>query len=393
MDTATLVIIDRLLDLCSIRETARTLRRPPATISAALDRAETALALELLHRSGPSMMRTLDGERLKPAFQAMAALARQLFGVSEQESVPTLSLDGLHRLLTVARKGSIRAAARELGIGQPQLTRQLAHVEAKIGVALLMRHHDGAVPTPEGLKVIALARAIEDLWREVSARSGEKFRRQAATVRVGSVFPLGAESTIAGLLASLSAQWRLRHPRQPLFITSMIAEELLNGIRRGLFDVVLLDLSELPPDLDGVELSRSPLVLVASSETAERAGGTLDNLLLTSPLAVPSARSGLRQIIDRLLETGPFLDWRGKLEPVEVDSIPVILRLVEDHGFVSFLPSASLAHQGSRLSALPLTQFSSDAGDQSPTLPLFAAWPKGKGDHGLVAQVLALTKM
>lgn len=384
MDTATLVIVDSLLTRCSIRETARVLKRPPTTVAAALDRAETALATVLLQPSGTAMMRTLDGERLHPTFSVMAAHARALFGVGEGEPVPLLSLDALHRLLTVARKGSIRAAARDLGIGQPQLTRQLAHVEAKVGATLLDRLHDGAVPTPAGLQAITAARSLEDLWREASAHSGERFRRMSTTVRVGSVFPLGAESSIAGILASLSAQWRMRHPRQPLFITSMIAEELLNGVRRGLFDVVLLDLEDLPPDLEGVSLSRSPLVLVASLETAERAGGTIDNLLLTSPLAVPSARSGLRQIIDQLLETEPFRDWRRKIDPVEVDSIPVILRLVEDHGFVSFLPSASLSRQGGRLAALPLPV--------ETFMPLFAAWPRGRGDHGLVAQVLALAQ-
>nr|WP_316651853.1 LysR family transcriptional regulator [uncultured Gellertiella sp.] len=383
MDTATIVIVERLLAIGGLRETARQLGRPAASIALALSRMQGALAVDLLQVSGGAMLRTLDGERLFPLLCDLASEVSGLFGLPPGHPVPSLRLDALHRLLTVARKGSIRAAARELGIGQPQLTRQLAHAEDKIGSRLLTRLHDGAVPTERGLEVIRAARSIEDLWRDMAARSGEKFRRQATTVRVGSIFPLGAESSVAGLLAGLAARWRLHHPRQPLFITSMIAEELLNGIRRGLFDMVLLDLAELPADLDGVELSRSVLVLVASRETAERAGGTLDSILLTSPLAVPSARSGLRQIIDGVLETGPFLAWRGRQEAVDVDSIPVILRLVADHGFVSFLPAASLPGEG-RFAALPLPV--------PVTLPLYAAWPRGKGDHGLVAQVVALAK-
>jgi molybdate transport repressor ModE-like protein len=384
MDTATILIVERLLAIASVRETARLLARPPASVSAALRRAEDALATPLLQIAGSGLMRTLDGERMQPGFEEMARQVRSIFGVAGTTSVPSVSLVALQRLLVVARKGSIRAAARELGLGQPQLTRQLAQMEAKIGQPMLERRHGGAAPTTAGLEVIAAIRRLEDIWRDMSASSSERFRRNVTTVRVGSVFPLGAESSIAGLLARLSAQWRLRHPRLPLFITSMIAEELLNGVRRGLFDVVLLDLDQLPSDLEGVELSRSPLVLVASRETAERAGGTLASLILTSPLAVPSARSGLRQIIDRILASDAFLDMRSGLDPVEVDSIPVILRLVEDHGFISILPGASLSGHGERLAALALPE--------PATLPLYAAWPKEKGDRGLIAEVVALAR-
>lgn len=386
MDTASIVFLDRLLAEPGIREAARQLGCPPSTVMAAVRRTEEALAVRLFQPSGNGLMRTLDGERLQPIFAALAVETRRLFpGRDASKTVPMLGLEALHRVLTVARKGSIRAAARELGIGQPQLTRQIGHVESRTGLKLFHRSADGAIPTGSGLEWIDAARRIEDLWREVSARSGERFRRLAATVRVGSVFPLGAESSIAGLLARLSAQWRLRHPRQPLFITSMIAEELLNGVRRGLFDLVLLDLAALPEDLDGRLLSTSPLMLVAARETAERAGGTLDNLLLTSPLALPSARSGLRQIIDRMLDRPDFARWHGKFDPVEVDSIPVILRMVEDHGFVAILPAASLPPGDERLAALPLPG--------ETVMPLYAAWPKGRGDQGLVNRVLALARV
>lgn len=384
MDTAAIVMVGALLAHPAIRDVARQMNRPPSSVAAALKRAEDALAMRLLQPAGQGLMRTLEGERLQPVFAELSEATARLFRVAQGQPVPMLGLEALHRVLTVARKGSIRAAARELGMGQPQLTRQIAHVEARAGITLFQRSAEGAVPTEEGLAFIDAARQIEDLWRGVSARSGEKFRRLAATVRVGSVFPLGAESSIAGLLARLSAQWRLHHPRQPLFITSMIAEELLNGIRRGLFDLVLLDVETVPEDLDGELLSSSPLMLVASRETAERAGGALANLLLTSPLAVPSARSGLRQIIDRMLEGEDYAPWRGRIDPVEVDSIPVILRMVEDHGFIAFLPAASLPQAHLALAALPLPA--------RTEMPLYAAWPKGRGDHGLVARLLSLSR-
>ncbi len=379
------MVVDALLEDPAIRDVARRFRRPPSTVLAALRRMEDALALRLFQPAGSGLMRTLDGERLHAHFAALATETRRFFGTAPAELTPMLGLEALHRILTIARKGSVRAAARELGMGQPQLTRQLKLVEEKAGLTIFHRTPDGATPTANGQMVIETARRIEDIWLEMSARSGEKFRRLQSTVRVGAVFPLGADSSIAGLLARLSAQWRLRYPRQPLFITSMIAEELLNGVRRGLFDLVLLDLAALPDDMEGRLLSTAPLRLVASTETAERAGGTLSNLLLTSPLAVPSARSGLRQIVDGMLEKPEFRALGGRTDPVEVDSIPVILRMVEEHGFIAFLPSASLPRGNSGLATLPLPV--------ETEMPLYAAWPKGRGDRGLIDRVLTLASL
>ena len=60
-------------------------------------------------------------------------------------------------LTAAVRAGSINAAARELGLGQPQLTRQLTHLEKAVGCKLLDRSATGIGCTPAGLEALALA--------------------------------------------------------------------------------------------------------------------------------------------------------------------------------------------------------------------------------------------
>lgn len=387
MDTATLTIADTVLRTGSIRVAARALERPPASIAAAMVRIETELAVPLVQKAGSALMLTLEGTRLMPRLSRLADLIADLFASAGIDAQPEpaflasrmISLDALARLLAVVEAGSIRAAARALGLGQPQLTRQIAHVEAVLGFPVLQRLRHGAVATPAGLRAIEQIRRIEDLWRDLANASEERFRRTETIVRIGSVIPLGPDSQIAELLADLAARWRLRHPRQPLFMSSMIAEDLLNGVRRGLFDVVLLDVESLPEDLDGRLISTSPLALVGQGAEGQDPA----DMLTRHPVAIPSLRSGLRQQIDRVFDDLFGAEGQKPIEIVEVDSIPVILKMVGRHGFVSILPSISLSSlHGGGPQQIRL--------DPRYSLPLWIAWPKARTGKTIARQVLSL---
>ncbi|MCY1551204.1 hypothetical protein D9M68_875180 [compost metagenome] len=84
------------------------------------------------------------------------------------------------------------------------------------------------------------------------------------------------------------------------------------------------------------------------------AGSSVAETLLSGPLAVPSARSGLRQRINAVLDDHLGDTKRSNLRLIEVDSIPVIVNLVLNHGFISVLPLTSVARIDADLPCLPL---------------------------------------
>ena len=399
MDTATLIIADTVLRLKSLRGAGRALNKPPGSIAAAMARLEAALAVPLTRKTGPGLMLTLEGTRLTGRIAGLAQLVATLFqsepadlsgsmraGEHALQTMPTrsVSLEALFRLLIVAQTGSIRAAARRLKLGQPQLTRQIAHIEQVLGRPLLTRSRDGCLASDAGKPVIDTIRRIESLWLEIVKASDERFRRAEITVRVGSVMPLGPDSQIADLLASLAARWRLAYPRQPLFITSMLAEDLLDGLRRGRLDTVLLDISSLPDDLDGRLISTSSLALLSPRTFARQGPGMRSPtaILQSSPIAIPSLRSGLRQTIDQVLTELFDEAGRRQLQIVEIDSIPVIMKMVACHGFVSILPSVSLAALADNLVGVPLSD--------RHQLPLWIAWLKDGQDRRVGRQVFEM---
>ena len=87
----------------------------------------------------------------------------------------------LRDYLAIAEKGSIRAAAKHLGIAQPALSRSIRDLEQEVGTPLLERHPGGAVLTELG-KTFArrsgaayqeLRRALEELQQLQGVMQGE----------------------------------------------------------------------------------------------------------------------------------------------------------------------------------------------------------------------------
>lgn len=71
-----------------------------------------------------------------------------------------MKLYQLRALDAVARLGGIRAAARDLGVTQPALTKALRELEAEAGLGLLERAHSGAVLSHAGQRLLLRSRAI-----------------------------------------------------------------------------------------------------------------------------------------------------------------------------------------------------------------------------------------
>ncbi len=372
MDLATLCLVEAILRTGSVRAAARLEGRPASSASAALRRLEAAISIPLVRREGAVLVPTLEAQARLERLSEIAEAAKQLLFVapegrrhppsprlrtsgrsadpqSPRESappMPQIPLEALARFCATVHAGSIRSAARTLKLGQPQLTRQLVRLEQAVGFALLDRSPGGVACTPEGVAALAIAERIGSIWAGLSQASDERFRKITRTWRLGSVIPFGHESDIARMLAGLAAEWQRRRPRQPLFIASTTADELIFGLEARRFDLALLDVDRFPAEFEGALVGRQPLALAVPRSVASglaNTDGAAIELLLKHPIAMPSVRSGLRQMTDRYLVSTLTAAQRARLTLVEVDSIPVIINLVREHGHLSILPEQSVS--------------------------------------------------
>ncbi|MEO0887430.1 MAG: LysR family transcriptional regulator, partial [Cyanobacteria bacterium J06648_10] len=120
------------------------------------------------------------------------------------------SLDRLTLLETfirIADAGSISAAARDLGLSQPSVSRQLAELESRFKAQLMRRTTHELSLTEAGAQLLSDARQLLDDWEALEEKhldSGETLRgrlRVVAPVALGQLH-----------LIDIALQFQQQHP-------------------------------------------------------------------------------------------------------------------------------------------------------------------------------------
>lgn len=145
-----------------------------------------------------------------------------------------LEVRHLRALCAIADSGSVRKAARQLGMTQPSLTTQLRRIENALGGQLFFRASTGSRPTPLGHSVLCRARPIVAEMRAlVDEIASSSVRAQGARLRIGST----NSRAVAGWLRRL----RVRLPETDTTIrTDVSANALLQMVAMGQLDVAFV---------------------------------------------------------------------------------------------------------------------------------------------------------
>lgn len=114
-------------------------------------------------------------------------------------------LTAIEAFVQVARLGSVKAAAEELALSSPALSRRVQALERFMGHSLFERRHQAMILSAEGEKLLSrIAPALDQLTLAIDASSGET---ELVRLRLG-VMPLFASQRLMGRLPEL----RGRHP-------------------------------------------------------------------------------------------------------------------------------------------------------------------------------------
>ncbi|MEV4639533.1 LysR family transcriptional regulator [Actinoplanes sp. NPDC049548] len=194
-----------------------------------------------------------------------------------------LDLMQLRTFLAVHRAGSLTAAARLLGLSQPTVTSQLRALEQHLGRQLFERLPHGVAPTSVAL---ALAAEIADPLDRLAAVA-EPALDQARAVAEEPVHLAGPAELLA--VRALPALVPLVGQGVRLRVTHGLADDLLEGLRAGRFDLVLSAVRPRSRAVVAVPLMDEEFVLVAAPVWAHRIGAVdpddsraLDELPLVS---------------------------------------------------------------------------------------------------------------
>lgn len=218
---------------------------------------------------------------------------------------PPLNFAHLRSFWSVAREGSMTAAARALNLRQPTISQQVADLEAAVGTPLFERTGRGLALTPAGKTTFAYATQLFAIGSEMLAAA-------RGTADLPATFHVGVSDVIHRSLArALLAHLRAAEPAPRLLCAGGKSDHLLANLAAGGLDLVITD--EPLPGSARVRGFSHRLGEVTFALFAARSlpidlpphADPLEAALRLAPLLLPAPASAVRRSIDA------WLDRRG----------------------------------------------------------------------------------
>ncbi len=174
--------------------------------------------------------------------QYRGASVHQLLASLDSEPLidPDDHWDDLRFFVALARAGTVRGAATRLAVNHSTVSRRIARLEERLGIALVERLPSGVALTPDGEEVLRVGADVSDTLDALNLRLGGRDHALEGELCV-TLPPLISSSVLMDELARFSE----RHPGIRLEL--MLSYEVLSLARREA-DVALRIAQTPPPD-------------------------------------------------------------------------------------------------------------------------------------------------
>lgn len=250
--------------------------------------------------------------------------------------IPDIGARHLAAVLAVGEHSSFVAAAADLHMSQPALTRTIKRVEDVLGVQLFERTTRVVRPTDAGREFIAVAQRIaNDL--KISAQS----MRELADQQRGQVIVSAIMSVANGILPQAIARYRQQRPSIEIHIRDGVHGGVIEDVKSGAADFGINYLQDIPAGLTATRLGRGTFDLVASrtSEIAQNGQISIgfDDLRNVDLVSMPP-ESQTRRVLDATAAIRGF----PLRHAVVVSQIPTLLTFVRAGVGVGLVPSTSI---------------------------------------------------
>lgn len=168
-----------------------------------------------------------------------------------------MKLSGINALVAAVEEGSLRSAARRMGMSQPALTKSIRELERALSATLLVRSTAGVVATAQGKVLYERARAaVRELGQAVDQIEQLKGRMTGA-LTIGAV-PLALMTLLPEALRSFGEEF----PQIQLRIQEELYIQQLTRLRMGEVDVALGPVPEQLPAGEFTVETLMPITMV-----------------------------------------------------------------------------------------------------------------------------------
>lgn len=200
-----------------------------------------------------------------------------------------MRMNQIRDFLAVMQAGSLRAAARSIGVSQPAITKSIQQLEAELSVQLLQRTGRGAVATAAGKAFLARARIVQAELRKAVEDLGP-FK---GAVEGSVAFGISPQAAVL-VVPEAMQQFRRKHPHAGVRILEGVGTALLPSVRDATLDFAVA--GNAPPSVEpGLRfrpLMRLPLVVAGRQGHPLSGAASLKELTEVQWLVYYPAASG-----------------------------------------------------------------------------------------------------
>jgi LysR family nitrogen assimilation transcriptional regulator len=221
-----------------------------------------------------------------------------------------MDLKGLRYFVHVADVGSVSAAARDLGIVQPALSRHIQRIEDEAGVQLFSR-------LPRGMELTAAGREFVEHCRQICQHVAlAKTALGTKGSLSGGHLALGIPSSLAAILVpNLVEKVRDRFPKITVTVIEGTNQQLCGDLLAGRLDIAILN---SPPASSSVKVVFSTDEKIVLLSSTQRFGAmrfcTLEELVKTPLIATREIRTIVNEQISA---RGKVLDVQWEISSIE----------------------------------------------------------------------------
>ena len=206
-------------------------------------------------------------------------------------------LRDLELLVRSDQLGSLSAAARELGLSQPEASRRLTRLEGQLDQQLMVRSHTGSRLTRAGELVAEWSHQLLDQATQWQAGVS------ALHARASTQLNIAASQTIAEYFAPRwLARFRTDHDDVVARLEVHNSARVLQMVQSGATQLGLLESPGVPSGVEAVTIGHDRLVVVVAPghPWCRRRSVSVSDLAGTA-LVVREPGSGTRETLDRAL--------------------------------------------------------------------------------------------
>lgn len=251
-----------------------------------------------------------------------------------------MTLNELKYIVAVGKERHFRKASEICFVSQPTLSIAIKKFEEELGVTLFERHKSEIIITPVGGEIIKLAEEILHKSHLIKQIAQEEQGDHSGELKVGAIYTIAPY-----LLPKLIPEFHNLEPKIPFILQENYTVNLIEKLKNGDLDVVILSLPFSDPHIETLELYQEPFVVALPNDhpLTSKDSLTLNDIEKETLLLLGSGHCFREQVVDAFPNLNQLNLQHTQLQrTLEGSSLETIRFMVASGAGITILPCSSL---------------------------------------------------